>query len=110
MTATSRAVTASSMATRLGCVRVALAPGVSSRPALAAALMPSRRLEEDPPGLGEVLDALTGALVVGAVVGVGVAQEVAELLLDLAPGRLGGDVEAEHLLGPPLVVRQAAAP
>ena len=79
---TGNGATAFSMATSDGCVRLLPAPGVSN----SAPAAPSGA-EEDAAGLGELGDALGGADRLGAVVGVGLAQALAEAALHLPLGR-----------------------
>src|SRR5437879_11159809 len=100
-----------SMATSDGWSRPAPAPGVSSRARSAflarADVTPSRR-KEDAPRLAQLEDAQAGAVVLGAVVGVRLADEEPEARLDLDARRVEVGTEAQHLKRPTLVGRKAS--
>src|SRR5579862_4752700 len=86
---------ASSMATSALCELSALAPGASSRPTpLSGCALDNGRArsrphrQQHPLGLGQLQDARPRLLSLATVVGMGVADKVAEALVDLAARRL----------------------
>src|SRR5436853_223631 len=99
-TGTPTGASAASIATSALWSRLALAPG-ATRTAAGAAFMASRH--QDAAGLGQLEDALAGALVLGPVVRVGGPQQRPETLLHLV--RIGAQIrtEAHDLQRPPLV-------
>src|SRR5688500_10246614 len=105
-TAMPSGASASSIATSEGWSRPAPAPGVSRRAARGRAL---RAGKEDALGLGQLGDATACAVGLGAVVGMGLADEGSEAAEDLAAGGLEADGEAEHAQRPSLVAEVEAA-